>query len=148
MRHRRVVRRFGTDSEHHRAILRNLAISLLLHEKIQTTLPKAKELARYVERLITAARSTLQGVDEARKTAVYRRIWRFLHHKAAMKRLVRDILPRFADRAGGYTRIVKTGKFRVGDGAELAIICFIGSEEVRISERQKRLEKKAKRVRR
>lgn len=145
MRHRRVVRRFGTDIEHHWAIMRNLAIALLIHEKIQTTVPKAKELARFIERLITLARRA-QEADVARKTALYRQIWRRLHDKTAMKRLIRDIMPRFMDRPGGYTRVIKTGKFRVGDGAELAIICFVGSETLRVAEREKRLEKKAKRV--
>ncbi len=146
MRHRRVVRRFGRGPAHHRAIMRNLAISLILHEKIQTTVPKAKELARYMDRLISTARKGVLSEDDAGKTAAFRRVWAVLHHKPAMKRLVQDIVPRFLDRPSGFTRVVRTGQFRVGDGAELAIICFVGSETVRVEERQKRLERKAKQV--
>ena len=138
MRHRRRVQRLGTSGSHHRALLRNLAISLIQEEKLTTTLAKARQLSRFMERLITVAR---RG-----DTAAYRHVWRYLHHKGAMKRLVRDIVPRFEERPGGYTRVIRTGQFRMGDGAELAIVCFVGSEEVRVEERQKRLEQKAKRV--
>ena len=139
MRHRRRVRRFGSSGSHHQAIMRNLAVSLIQEEKLVTTVAKAKELSRYIERLITLAR---RG-----ETAAYRRVWNRLHHKPAMKRLIHEIVPRFQEHTqGGYTRVLRTGRFRAGDGAELALICFIGSEDRRIAERQKRLEEKAKRV--
>ncbi len=139
MRHRRRTRRFGRNGAHHRAIMRNLVISLILEEKLTTTVAKAKELSRYMDRIITVAR---RG-----ETAAYRQVWRFIHHKPAMKRLIRDIVPRFETyEKGGYTRVIRTGKFRAGDGAELAIVCFVGSESLRIEEREKRLEEKAKRV--
>lgn len=139
MRHRRRVRRFGRNGAHHRAIMRNLAISLIKEEKLLTTVAKARELSRYMDRLITIARRA--------DTAAYRHVWRYIHHKDAMKRLIRDIVPRFEGYdKGGYTRVIRTGKFRAGDGAELAVVCFVGSESLRVEEREKRLEEKAKRL--
>ncbi len=138
MRHKRRVRRLGTDGEHHRALLRNLAISLIFEEKILTTRAKAKELSRFIEKLITLARKG--------DTASLRRVWAYLHHKESMKRLTREIAPRFFDRSGGYTRVLPTGQFRKGDGAELYLVCFVGSEDVRVKEREKRLREKAKRI--
>lgn len=139
MRHRRQVRRFGANGSHHQAIMRNLIISLIMEEKVVTTVAKAKETSRLMDRMITLARKG--------EIAAQRRIWSRIHHKRAMKRLIHDVLPRFQEQSeGGYTRVIRTGQFRNGDGAELALVCFVGSEMIRVEKRQKRLEEKAKRA--
>jgi large subunit ribosomal protein L17 len=113
MRHRSKGRQLSRTSSHRRAMLRNMATSLLKHERVVTTQAKAKELRPYVERLITLAR---RGDLHAR-----RQVERRIKDRAVAGHLFTDIGPRFASRPGGYTRIVKLGH-RVGDGAELARI--------------------------
>ena len=113
MRHRARGRQLSRTASHRRALLANMATSLLTHERVVTTEAKAKELRPYVERLITLAR---RGDLHARRL-VERRI----KDRAAAQRLFGELGPRFASRPGGYTRIVKLGH-RSGDGAELARI--------------------------
>lgn len=113
MRHRKKGRHLNRTAEHRRAMLRNMATSLILHERIETTVAKAKELRRYAEPLITKAK---RGDLHARRL-VSRRI----KDKEAIAKLFDDIGPRFAERPGGYTRVIKVGH-RVGDAADLAII--------------------------
>ncbi|MBI3982679.1 MAG: 50S ribosomal protein L17 [Gemmatimonadetes bacterium] len=113
MRHRARGRQLGRTSSHKRAMLANMATSLLTHDRVTTTQAKAKELRPYVERLITLAR---RGDLHARRL-VERRI----RDRAVTRKLFRELGPRFAARPGGYTRIVKLGH-RPGDGAELARI--------------------------
>lgn len=113
MRHRRKGRQLSRTASHRAAVLRNLATSLLLHERIRTTEAKAKELRPFVERIIT-----LGGVDDVRAR---RRARRYIADRAVLQKLFDDIGPRFRARPGGYTRIMKLGA-RKGDGAELAII--------------------------
>jgi large subunit ribosomal protein L17 len=113
MRHASKGRQLSRTSSHRRAMLKNMATSLLKHERVVTTQAKAKELRPYVERLITLAR---RGDLHAR-----RQVERRIKDRAVAGRLFTDIGPRFASRPGGYTRIVKLGH-RVGDGAELARI--------------------------
>jgi large subunit ribosomal protein L17 len=113
MRHQAKGRQLSRTSEHRRALLRNMATSLFLHERIETTVAKAKELRPYAERLITLAR---RGDLHARRLAARR-----LREREAVTRLFKDIGPRFAARPGGYTRILKLGH-RPGDGAEVARI--------------------------
>ena len=113
MRHRAKGRQLSRTSEHRKALLRNMAISLFMHERIVTTTAKAKELRPFAERLITMAR---RGDLHARRLAQ-----RKIQDREALTRLFAEIGPRFAGRPGGYTRILKLGH-RVGDGAETARI--------------------------
>jgi large subunit ribosomal protein L17 len=113
MRHKNSGRRLGRNSPHRRAMYRNLAASLLKHETVRTTLPKAKELRRVVEPLITLAKE--DGVSK-RRLAFDR-----LRDDAAVGRLFTELGPRFKSRPGGYLRILKIG-FRVGDSAPMAIV--------------------------
>jgi len=119
MKHRVAGRKLGRTSAHRLAVLRNLSISLFRHERVRTTLMKAKELRPFAERLITAGK---RGDVHAR-----RRVARSIHDTEVAKKLVDTISTRFAERPGGYTRIVKLGPRR-GDGAEMAVIELIGSE--------------------
>jgi large subunit ribosomal protein L17 len=119
MRHRAQGRKLGRTSAHRKAMFRNQLTALFTHERITTTVPKAKELRPMAERMVTLARTgTL---------ANRRRILEMVPDKEVVKRLFDDIAPRFADRPGGYTRIVRVGRRR-GDNAEMAIIEFIDYE--------------------
>ena len=113
MRHRKKGRHFSRTAAHRRATLRNMATSLFVHERIETTTAKAKELRPFAERLITLAR---RGDLHARRLA-----GRSIGDRAALGKLFDDLGPRFADRPGGYTRILKLGARR-GDGADMALI--------------------------
>lgn len=113
MRHRKSGRKLGRNSSHRKAMYRNLAASLVRHETIRTTLPKAKELRRVVEPLITLAR--VDGVSQ-RRLAFSR-----LRDEAAVGKLFNDLGPRFRERPGGYLRILKIGH-RVGDSAPMAVV--------------------------
>jgi large subunit ribosomal protein L17 len=120
MRHKNSGRRLGRKSPHRRAMYRNLAASLLVHETVRTTLPKAKELRRVVEPLITLAKE--DGVSR-RRLAFDR-----LRDDAAVGRLFTELGPRFKSRPGGYLRILKIG-FRVGDSAPMAIVQLLDRPE-------------------
>lgn len=113
MRHRHGYRKLGRTSSHRKALLKNLSIALIEREKIETTLPKAKELQSYFEKLITRAR---KGDSMAHRIVFSR-----LQNKASVKKMVSEIAPRYVNRNGGYTKIIKT-RLRVGDAAEMAII--------------------------
>ena len=113
MRHRKSGRRLGRNSSHRKAMFRNMAASILKHETIKTTLPKAKELRRVVEPLITLAK---QDSVANRRQAFDR-----LRDKEAVGKLFSDLGPRFKERPGGYLRIRKTGP-RPGDAAPMAIV--------------------------
>ena len=113
MRHRHGYRKLSRTSAHRAALLKNLAIALTEHGRIETTLPKAKELRRYYERLITKAST---GDSNA-----HRAIFAMLQSKTSTKKLVEEIAPKYHDRQGGYTRIIKT-RTRRGDAAPMALI--------------------------
>jgi large subunit ribosomal protein L17 len=119
MRHQKSGRRLGRNSPHRRAMFRNMAASLLVHETLQTTLPKAKELRRVVEPLITLAKE--DGV--ARRRLAFSR----LRDDVAVGRLFTELGPRFKARPGGYLRILKMG-FRRGDSAPMAIVQLVDRE--------------------
>jgi large subunit ribosomal protein L17 len=121
MRHRNKGRALSRTSSHRKATLRNLATSLFLHERIETTAAKAKELRPYAERLITLAR---RGDLHSRRLAA-----RKVSDRAVLGKLFDDIAPRFATRPGGYTRILKTGARR-GDAAEMALIELVDRTRV------------------
>ncbi len=113
MRHRRKGRSLSRTASHRRAMLRNMATSLFRHERIETTTAKAKELRPFAERLITLAK---RGDIPARRLAA-----RKISDREILGKLFDEIAPRFADRPGGYTRILKLGHRR-GDAAEMALI--------------------------
>jgi large subunit ribosomal protein L17 len=128
MRHNVAHRKLGRVTEHRLALLRNQAIALLRHERIETTLPKAKELRPFVERLITIAKRGTAG-DAANGKALHARrlVLAELPDRAVVGKLFETLVPRFAERPGGYTRILRVG-FRRGDSAEVAQIELVGSE--------------------
>lgn len=113
MRHNHGYRKLGRTSSHRAALLKNLSIAIIKAGKIETTLPKAKELRSYVEKLITRAR---KGDSEA-----HRAIFASLQDKESVKKLIGEIAPKFAGVNGGYTRIIKT-RTRKGDAAQMAYI--------------------------
>jgi large subunit ribosomal protein L17 len=115
----------GRVSEHRTALLRNQAMALIRHERIETTMPKAKELRPFVERLITIAK---RGVASNGKSLHARRlVLAELPDKDVVGKLFESIAPRYAERPGGYTRILRVG-FRRGDSAEVAQVELVGSE--------------------
>lgn len=113
MRHRKKGRNLSRTASHRRALLRNMATSLFLHERIETTTAKAKELRPFAERLISLAK---RGDLHARRIA-----GRKVSDRAVLGKLFDDLGPRFSERPGGYTRILKLGN-RKGDAAEMALI--------------------------
>jgi large subunit ribosomal protein L17 len=120
MRHRKSGRKLGRNSSHRKAMYRNMATSLLREETIRTTLPKAKELRRVVEPLITLAKQ--DGVAQ-RRLAFDR-----LRDKQVVGKLFTELGPRFKDRPGGYLRILKIG-FRAGDAAPMALVQLLDQPE-------------------
>jgi large subunit ribosomal protein L17 len=137
MRHLNAHRKLSRNTSHRRALLRNLVTDLLDHGRLMTTLPKAKEVRPIAEKMITLGkRDNLHA---------RRQLYAFLLREAVAKKVCDTIAPRFADRNGGYSRIIKLGN-RKGDGADLAIIELLGSElEVKKAERaEKAKEKQAK----
>ncbi len=121
MRHRKSGRKLGRNSSHRKAMFRNMATSLVRHETIRTTLPKAKELRRVVEPLITLAKED----NVAKRRLAFDR----LRDKEAVGKLFTDLGPRFKDRPGGYLRILKTGP-RPGDAAPMAIVQLVDGPAV------------------
>ncbi len=113
MRHRHGYRKLTRTSSHRAALLKNLSIALINESKIETTLPKAKELRSYFEKLITKA--------SANDANSHRAIFAMLQDKACTNKMVTEIAPKYAERNGGYTRIIKT-RLRKGDAAPMAII--------------------------
>src|SRR5256886_14409809 len=137
MRHRNAHRKLSRNTSHRRAMLRNLVTDLLDHGRLMTTLPKAKEVRPLAEKMITLGkRDNLHA---------RRQLKSYLLREAVAKKVFETIAPRFADRNGGYSRIIKLGN-RKGDGADLAIIELLGSElEVKKAERAaKEKEKQSK----
>jgi len=116
MRHRHGHRKLGRTTSHRKALLKNLSIALIKEGKIETTLPKAKELRSYFEKLVTKARV---GDSNA-----HRAVFAYLQDKESTKKLLEVIAPNYSDRNGGYTRIIKT-RTRRGDAAPMAFIELI-----------------------
>lgn len=137
MRHGDKVNNLGRTASHRRALLANLAIALIEHKRITTTLAKAKALRRYVEPLITRSKSNT--------THDRRVVFSYLQNKEAIKELFGTVAEKVADRPGGYVRIIKLG-FRRGDGAETAMIELVDFNDVYNPNAGK--EKKAKKTRR
>ncbi len=133
MRHNKSFNHLGRKSGHRKAMLANMASSLLLHKRIETTLAKAKALRMYVEPLITKSK---EDSTHSRRT-----VFSYLKQKEAVTELFRNIAPKIADRPGGYTRILKTG-FRVGDAADMAIIELVDFNEAALASSPKKDAKK------
>jgi len=113
MRHRHGYRKLGRTSSHRAALLKNLSIALIEHGKIETTVPKAKELRSYVEKLITVATKN--------DSNAHRTVFAALQSKEATNKLVTEIAPNYVDRNGGYTRITRT-RIRRGDATTMAFV--------------------------
>ena len=128
MRHRVAHRKLGRVTEHRISMLRNQATALLKYEHLTTTVPKAKELRPFVERLITVAKRGLAaGEANGRVLNARRLVMQDLQDREVVSKLFETIAPRFAARPGGYTRLMRTG-YRKGDSAELAMVELVGSE--------------------
>ena len=137
MRHKVAGWKLGRNTSHRRSLLRNLATSLILEERIETPVPKAKALRPQVEKMITLGK---RGDLSARRQAAA-----YLMTRDAVDKLFDSIGPRFGDREGGYLRIVRAG-WQTGDGAEKAFVELLGSEKLQEEKRQKRAEVRAKRA--
>ncbi len=129
MRHRKSFNHLGRTASHRKAMLSNMATSLILHKRITTTVAKAKALRGYVEPLITKSKD---DTTHSRRT-----VFSYLRDKYAVTELFRNIAPKIADRPGGYTRIIKLGK-RLGDNAEMAMIELVDYNELLLTDKSKK----------
>lgn len=136
MRHNKAINHLGRKSGHRKALLANMATSLILHKRIQTTVAKAKALQVYIEPLITKCK------DDS--TNSRRVVFSYLKNKEAVTELFRTVAPKVAERPGGYTRVLKTG-FRQGDGADMAIIELVDFNEAALASSPKKAAKKSTR---
>ncbi len=127
MRHLKTINHLGRTSSHRKAMLSNMATSLIIHKRITTTTAKARALRKYVEPLITKAKED--------STHSRRVVFSYLQDKDAVTELFREISPRIADKPGGYTRILKTGN-RLGDNAEMCIIELVDFNELMLEKTQ------------
>jgi large subunit ribosomal protein L17 len=136
MRHGKTINHLGRTNSHRDAMLQNMAVSLIVNKRINTTLAKAKALRKFVEPIITKSKSD--------NTHSRRTVFSYLQDKEAVKILFIDVATKVAERPGGYTRIIKTG-FRLGDAAEMCMIELVDYNELLLGEGK---EKKAKNTRR
>ncbi|MDE6569667.1 MAG: 50S ribosomal protein L17, partial [Alistipes sp.] len=120
MRHNKNFNHLGRQAGHRKAMLSNMASSLILHKRIETTVAKAKAVQQFVEPLVTKSK---EDTTHSRRV-----VFSYLKQKEAVAELFRTIAPKIAERPGGYTRILKTG-FRLGDGADMCIIEFVDFNE-------------------
>ena len=136
MRHNKAINHLGRKSGHRKALLANMATSLILNKRIQTTVAKAKALKMYVEPLITKSK---EDTTHSRRV-----VFSYLKNKEAVTELFRTIAPKIADRPGGYTRVLKTG-FRQGDGADMALIELVDFNEAALASAPKAAKKSTRR---
>jgi len=137
MRHLKAGKKLGRNTSHRRALLRNLVTSLVMEERIETTVAKAKALRPQVEKMITLGK---RGDVNSRRLAAG-----YMMTRESVEKLFDTVAPRMGDRNGGYIRIIRKG-FQQGDGAEKVFIELMGSEQVIDEKRQKRAEARAKRA--
>lgn len=137
MRHRVTKKKMGRDFEHRKSLARNLASSLILNEKIETTLEKAKFVKPYIEKAITKAKKNFASDDKILKFNTLKALRITIGNEEAIKKLTSDLSDRFKDRVGGYTRIIQTGN-RDGDNAKTARIELIPAEKKEDSPVKKR----------
>ena len=138
MRHNKAINHLGRKSGHRKAMLANMACSLIEHKRIKTTVAKAKALKTYVEPLITKSK---EDTTHSRRT-----VFSYLKNKEAVKELFGVIAPKIADRPGGYTRVLHTG-FRLGDGADMALIELVDFNEAALASAKKEAKKSTRRSR-
>ena len=136
MRHNKAINHLGRKSGHRKALLANMASSLILEKRITTTVAKAKALKSYVEPLITKSK------DDS--THSRRVVFSYLKNKEAVSELFRTVAPKIADRPGGYTRVLHTG-FRQGDAAEMALIELVDFNEAALASAPQKAAKKSTR---
>ena len=136
MRHNKAINHLGRKSGHRKALLANMATSLILHKRIETTVAKAKALQGYVEPLITKSKED--------STHSRRVVFSYLKNKEAVTELFRTVAPKIAERPGGYTRVLKTG-FRQGDGADMALIELVDFNEAALASAPKAAKKTTRR---
>ena len=137
MRHNKAINHLGRKSGHRKALLSNMATSLILHKRITTTVAKAKALKSYVEPLITKSKD-----DTTHNRRV---VFSYLKSKEAVTELFRNVAPKVADRPGGYTRVLHVG-FRQGDAAEMAIIELVDFNEAALASAEKTRRSRAKKA--
>lgn len=130
MRHNKKFNHLGRQKGHRESMLANLAVSLIEHKRITTTTAKARELRKYIEPLMTKSKET----DSAKLTNNYRTVFSYLQNKEAVTELFKVIAPKIANRAGGYTRIIKTG-FRLNDAAEMCFIELVDFNEAMLKDK-------------
>ena len=135
MRHRNAGFKLGRNTSHRRALLRNLVTSVIVEDRVETTVAKAKAVRPHIEKMITLGK---KGDLHSRRQALS-----FLQTDTAVARLFGEVAKRYSDRQGGYLRIIRTG-FRQGDGGEKAFIELLGAEKQLDAKRQKREDLKAK----
>ena len=136
MRHNKANNHLGRKSGHRKALLANMATSLILNKRIETTVAKAKALKMYVEPLITKCK---EDTTHSRRV-----VFSYLKNKEAVTELFRTVAPKIADRPGGYTRVLKTG-FRQGDGADMALIELVDFNEAALASAKKPAKKTTRR---
>ncbi len=138
MRHKKAINHLGRKDGHRKAMLANMASSLIMHKRINTTVAKAKALKTYVEPLITKSK---EDTTHSRRT-----VFSYLKNKEAVKELFSIIAPKIADRPGGYTRVLHTG-FRQGDGADMALIELVDFNEAALASAKAEARKATRRSR-
>lgn len=137
MRHGNKVNNLGRTASHRKAMLSNMACSLIEHKRINTTLAKAKALRGYVEPLLTKSKTD--------STHNRRTVFSYLQNKEVVSELFRDVAPRIAERNGGYTRIIRTG-YRLGDNAEMCMIELVDFNDVYTNEKAKKNTRRSRRA--
>jgi len=137
MRHGNKVNKLGRKSAHRKAMLSNMACSLIQHKSINTTLAKAKALRGYVEPLLTKSKTD--------STHSRRTVFSYLQNKEIVSELFRDVAPKIATRDGGYTRIIRTG-YRLGDNAEMCMIELVDFNSIYTNEKAKKTTRRSKRA--
>jgi len=136
MRHGKKVNHLGRTASHRKAMMSNMASSLILHKRINTTVAKAKSLRKYVEPLLTKSKNDT--------THNRRIVFSYLQNKETVAELFRAVAPKIADRPGGYTRIIRTG-YRLGDNAEMCLIELVDFNEIYVNEKVKKTTRRSRR---
>ena len=136
MRHGKKFNHLGRKTAHRKAMLSNMACSLIEHKSINTTVAKAKALRKYVEPILTKSKTD--------STHSRRVVFRYLQNKFVVTELFRDVAPKIADRPGGYTRIIRTG-YRLGDNAEMCMIELVDFNEIYTNEKTKKNTRRSRR---
>ena len=143
MRHNKRKHKLGVSGPHRSAMMGNLSVALIQHGRIETTLPKARALRPFIEKIITLAKKAEKANDAARKLHFRRLAIARVRDKAAVAKLFDELVTEFTDRSGGYTRIYKIGQ-RIGDAAEMALIEFVDGNDEGYSKKPKKKAAKKK----